>query len=72
MLRFLFLCRDRKTAETDFHAVANCFGYTLLQQLLSHTENAQEYMLELGTVLVHIFDKQTSKLKPNVIIESLI
>ncbi|XP_075894426.1 ryanodine receptor 2 [Nelusetta ayraudi] len=52
VLKFLHLngytvWRDRKTVETDFHAVANCFGYTLLQQLLSHTENAQEYMLEL-------------------------
>lgn len=51
--------------------MANCFGYTLLQQLLAHTENAQEYMLELGTVLVGILDKQTIKLKPIVIIDSL-
>lgn len=57
--------------ETDFHAVANCFGYTLLQQLLSHTENAQEYMLELGTVMVLILDKQTSTMKLIVIIDLL-
>lgn len=57
--------------ETDFHAVANCFGYTLLQQLLSHTEYAQEYMLELGTVMVLILDKQTSKMKLIVIIDLL-
>uniref|UniRef100_A0A8C3ABS1 Ryanodine receptor 2 n=1 Tax=Cyclopterus lumpus TaxID=8103 RepID=A0A8C3ABS1_CYCLU len=30
---------DRKTVETDFPATANCFGYTLLQRLLSHTED---------------------------------
>ncbi|KAM9848015.1 LOW QUALITY PROTEIN: ryanodine receptor 2-like [Aulostomus maculatus] len=39
--------RDRKTAETDFPALANSFGYTLLQRLLSYTEEAQEHMLEL-------------------------
>ncbi|XP_028459753.1 LOW QUALITY PROTEIN: ryanodine receptor 2 [Perca flavescens] len=39
--------RDRKTVEMDFPAIANCFGYTLLQRLLSHTEDAQEHMLEL-------------------------
>ncbi|XP_073337843.1 ryanodine receptor 2 [Pagrus major] len=39
--------RDRKTVEMDFPAVANCFGYTFLQRLLSHTEDAQEHMLEL-------------------------
>ncbi|XP_068576132.1 ryanodine receptor 2 isoform X5 [Cebidichthys violaceus] len=39
--------RDRKTVEMDFPAMANCFGYTLLQRLLSHTEDAQEQMLEL-------------------------
>ncbi|KAM9345211.1 ryanodine receptor 2-like [Symphorus nematophorus] len=39
--------RDRKTVEMDFPAVANCFGYTLLQRLLSHTEDAQEHMVEL-------------------------
>ncbi|XP_071766090.2 ryanodine receptor 2-like [Centroberyx gerrardi] len=40
--------RERKTVEMDFPAIANCFGYTLLQQLLSHTEEAQEHMLELA------------------------
>ncbi|XP_044070697.1 ryanodine receptor 2 isoform X3 [Siniperca chuatsi] len=39
--------RDRKTVEMDFPAIANCFGYTLLQRMLSHTEDAQEHMLEL-------------------------
>ncbi|KAI9535566.1 Ryanodine receptor 2 [Dissostichus eleginoides] len=39
--------RDRKTAEMDFPAIANCFGFTLLQQLLAHTEEAQEHVLEL-------------------------
>ncbi|KAM3606327.1 uncharacterized protein V6R79_014397 [Siganus canaliculatus] len=39
--------RDRKTVEMDFQAVANCFGYTFLQQMLSHTEDAQEHILEL-------------------------
>uniref|UniRef100_A0A671YWR5 Ryanodine receptor 2 n=1 Tax=Sparus aurata TaxID=8175 RepID=A0A671YWR5_SPAAU len=43
---------DRKTVEMDFPAVANCFGYTLLQRLLSHTEDAQEHMLELGNIIV--------------------
>lgn len=49
---FHLLCRDRKTVETDFPAIVNCFGYTLLQQLLSHTEDAQEHMLELGNIIV--------------------
>uniref|UniRef100_A0A3Q3K423 Ryanodine receptor 2b (cardiac) n=1 Tax=Monopterus albus TaxID=43700 RepID=A0A3Q3K423_MONAL len=31
---------------------ANCFGYTVLQQLLLHTEDAQEHMLELGNMIV--------------------
>uniref|UniRef100_A0A3Q3W2P9 Uncharacterized protein n=1 Tax=Mola mola TaxID=94237 RepID=A0A3Q3W2P9_MOLML len=44
--------RDRKTVEMGFPAVANCFSYSLLQQLLSHTENSQEHMLELGTILL--------------------
>ncbi|XP_067466542.1 ryanodine receptor 2 isoform X2 [Thunnus thynnus] len=39
--------RDRKTVEIDFPAIANCFGYTLLQRLLSYTDEAQEHMLEL-------------------------
>ncbi|KAF7669099.1 hypothetical protein LDENG_00247690 [Lucifuga dentata] len=39
--------RDRKNVETDFPAISSCFGYTLLQQLLSYTEEAQEHMLEL-------------------------
>ncbi|XP_045927387.1 ryanodine receptor 2 [Micropterus dolomieu] len=39
--------RDRKTAEMDFPAIANCFSYTLLQVVLSHTEDTQEHMLEL-------------------------
>lgn len=36
----------------DFPAVANCFGSTLLMQFLSHTENAQEHMLEMGMIIV--------------------
>lgn len=40
--------------ETDFPAVDNCFGYTLLQRLLSHTEDAQEHMLELGNIIVFL------------------
>ncbi|XP_070696712.1 ryanodine receptor 2 [Pempheris klunzingeri] len=52
VLKFLHLngytvWRDRKTVEMDFPAIANCFGYTLLQRLLSHTEEAQEDILEL-------------------------
>ncbi|KAL7383245.1 hypothetical protein ABVT39_007231, partial [Epinephelus coioides] len=39
--------RDRKTVGMDFPAVANCFGYSLLQRLLCHTEDAQEHVLEL-------------------------
>ncbi|KAG7228617.1 hypothetical protein INR49_013303 [Caranx melampygus] len=39
--------RDRKTVEMDFGATASCFSYTLLQRLLSHTEEAQQHMLEL-------------------------
>uniref|UniRef100_A0A8C4H809 Ryanodine receptor 2b (cardiac) n=1 Tax=Dicentrarchus labrax TaxID=13489 RepID=A0A8C4H809_DICLA len=46
--------RDRKTVEMDFPAIANCFGYTLLQRLLSHTEDAQEHMLELGNIIVFL------------------
>ncbi|TWW78271.1 Ryanodine receptor 2 [Takifugu flavidus] len=48
ILKFLHLNGDRRTVEVDFPAVANCFGSTLLKQFLSHTENAQEHMLELG------------------------
>lgn len=52
--------RDRKTVEMDFPAIANCFGYTLLQWLLSYTEEAQEHMLELGniTVLMNVKKKK--------------
>ncbi|XP_078788602.1 ryanodine receptor 2 isoform X2 [Oryzias latipes] len=39
--------RDRKTAETDFPATANCFALTLLQRLLTHTDEAQDTMLKL-------------------------
>uniref|UniRef100_A0A673CUD6 Ryanodine receptor 2b (cardiac) n=1 Tax=Sphaeramia orbicularis TaxID=375764 RepID=A0A673CUD6_9TELE len=46
--------REKKTGEMDFPAIANCFGFTLLQQLLYHTDDAQEHMLELGNVLVLI------------------
>ncbi|XP_062422699.1 ryanodine receptor 2 [Pungitius pungitius] len=42
--------RDRRTAEMDFPAAANCFGAALLQRLLSHTEDAQGHMLELGEI----------------------
>ncbi|KAE8280778.1 Ryanodine receptor 2 [Larimichthys crocea] len=63
VLKFLHLngytvWRDRKTVETDFPAIVNCFGYTLLQQLLSHTEDAQEHMLELEVLQAR---GQTSK-----------
>ncbi|KAM4597636.1 ryanodine receptor 2-like, partial [Polymixia lowei] len=52
VLKFLHLngytvWRDRKTVEMDSPAIANRFGYTLLQQLLSDSEVAQEHMLEL-------------------------
>ncbi|XP_047191096.1 ryanodine receptor 2-like isoform X3 [Scophthalmus maximus] len=52
VLKFLHLngftvWRDRKTVEMDFPAAANCFSFTLLQQLMSHTEEAQERLLEL-------------------------
>ncbi|KAM4591284.1 ryanodine receptor 2 isoform 1-T1 [Odontesthes bonariensis] len=55
ILRFLLLngytvWRDRKTVEMDFPATANCFGHTLLQRLLSHTEEAQENMLKLEVI----------------------
>lgn len=43
--------RDRKTVETDFSVVSNCFGYTLLQRLLSDTEEARERMMELGNIV---------------------
>lgn len=49
--------------EMDFQAVANCFGYTLLQQLLSHAENAKERMLELGIAMVVIHHRQINKNK---------
>ncbi|CAL8391441.1 unnamed protein product, partial [Arctogadus glacialis] len=39
--------RDRKTVETDCPAIATRYGYTLLQRLLSYTEEAQEDILEL-------------------------
>nr|XP_040034926.1 ryanodine receptor 2 [Gasterosteus aculeatus aculeatus] len=42
--------RDRRTAEMDFPAIANCFGYALLQRLLSHTEDTQGNMLELEVI----------------------
>ncbi|XP_069548702.1 ryanodine receptor 2 [Brachyistius frenatus] len=53
VLKFLQLngytvLRDRKTVEMDFPAMANCFGYTLLLWLLSHSEEAQEKILELA------------------------
>ncbi|KAM8858469.1 ryanodine receptor 2 isoform 4-T8 [Spinachia spinachia] len=38
--------RDRRTAEVDFPATANCFGNALLQRLLSDTEDTQGNMLE--------------------------
>uniref|UniRef100_A0A667ZYR6 Ryanodine receptor 2b (cardiac) n=1 Tax=Myripristis murdjan TaxID=586833 RepID=A0A667ZYR6_9TELE len=50
---------DRKIMEMDSPAISNCFGYTLLQQLLSHTEEAQEHMLELGNIVV--MDVKTNK-----------
>ncbi|KAM9726666.1 ryanodine receptor 2-like [Menidia menidia] len=55
ILKFLLLngytvWRDRKTVEMDFPAIANCFGYTLLQRLLSHSEEAQENMLKLEVI----------------------
>nr|XP_061794423.1 ryanodine receptor 2-like [Nerophis lumbriciformis] len=50
--------RDRKKADLDFPATANCFGHTLLQRLLSYTEEAQEHMLELAVMQAR---GQTSK-----------
>uniref|UniRef100_A0A3P8S6G8 Ryanodine receptor 2 n=1 Tax=Amphiprion percula TaxID=161767 RepID=A0A3P8S6G8_AMPPE len=45
--------RDRKTVEMDFPAMANCFGYALLQRLLSHTEEAQEIVLNDHCLFFH-------------------
>lgn len=45
---FISLGRDRKNADLEFPATAQCFGHTLLQRLLSYTEEAQEHMSELG------------------------
>ncbi|KAM3863107.1 ryanodine receptor 2-like [Diretmus argenteus] len=39
--------RDRKIVEMDSPAIANCFGYALLQRLLCYTEEAQGHVLEL-------------------------
>ncbi|XP_061692591.1 ryanodine receptor 2 [Syngnathoides biaculeatus] len=39
--------RDRKKSDLDFPPTANCFGHTLLQRLLSYTEEAQEHIFEL-------------------------
>ncbi|XP_077437450.1 ryanodine receptor 2-like [Vanacampus margaritifer] len=50
--------RDRKKADVDFPTTANCFGHTLLQRLLSYTEEAQEHMLELEVMQAR---GQTSK-----------
>ncbi|XP_051937189.1 ryanodine receptor 2 [Hippocampus zosterae] len=52
VLKFLHLngytvWRDRKNADLEFPATAQCFGHTLLQRLLSYTEEAQEHMSEL-------------------------
>ncbi|XP_047459189.1 ryanodine receptor 2 isoform X2 [Mugil cephalus] len=63
ILKFLLLngytvWRDRKTVETDFPAMASSFGYTLLQRLLSHTDEAQEDMLQLEVMQAR---GQTSK-----------
>ena len=52
VFNFFLTKRDRKTVEIDFPAIANCFGYTLLQRLLSYTEEAQEHILELGNIIV--------------------
>ncbi|XP_028278418.1 ryanodine receptor 2 [Parambassis ranga] len=63
ILKFLHLngytvWRDRKTVEMDFPAMASGFGCTLLQRLLSHTEEAQENMLKLEVMQAR---GQTSK-----------
>ncbi|XP_077586244.1 ryanodine receptor 2 [Stigmatopora nigra] len=50
--------RDRKKTDLDFPATANSFGHNLLQRLLSYTEEAQEYMLELEVMQAR---GQTSK-----------
>ncbi|KAF6736299.1 Ryanodine receptor 2 [Oryzias melastigma] len=52
ILKFLLLSgytvwRDRKMVEMDFPATANCFALTLLQRLLTHTDEAQDTMLKL-------------------------
>lgn len=46
----------------DFPAIANCFAYTLLQRLLSHTEEAQENLLKLGKIMLYI----KKKIKKNI------
>ncbi|XP_068183975.1 ryanodine receptor 2 isoform X2 [Antennarius striatus] len=46
--------RDRKTLEMDFPAVNSCFGQILLQQLLCHTEDAQEHMLEMEVMQARV------------------
>lgn len=48
--------------EMDFPAIANCFAYTLLQRLLSHTEEAQENLLKLGKIMLYI----KKKIKKNI------
>ncbi|XP_061915089.1 ryanodine receptor 2-like isoform X1 [Entelurus aequoreus] len=50
--------RDGKKADVDFPASAKCFGATLLQRLLSYTDEAQEHMLELEVMQAR---GQTSK-----------
>ncbi|XP_041866038.1 ryanodine receptor 2 isoform X2 [Melanotaenia boesemani] len=55
IIKFLLLngytvWRDRKIVDMDFPATANSFGYTVLQRLLSHTEEAQENMLKLEVI----------------------
>lgn len=49
--------------EMDFPAIANCFAYTLLQRLLSHTEEAQENLLKLGKIMLYIKKKIKKKHK---------
>ena len=43
--------------ETDCPAIATRYGYTLLQRLLSYTEEAQEDILELGKLYFVWFTK---------------
>uniref|UniRef100_A0A3P9I4J1 Ryanodine receptor 2b (cardiac) n=1 Tax=Oryzias latipes TaxID=8090 RepID=A0A3P9I4J1_ORYLA len=61
--------RDRKTAETDFPATANCFALTLLQRLLTHTDEAQDTTLKLGNTPLFTID--SCAIPPQVVLPVL-